>query len=76
MQPILDDLGVRLSHLALAWCLRNGRVASVIIAASHPEQVADNIACLRVLPLLTHDVMMHIDMALRNKPSIDRLHQR
>lgn len=52
----------------------NKHVASVTIAASHPDQVADNIACLGIMPLLTRDMMVHIDTALRNKPSIDRLH--
>jgi len=31
------------ANLALAWCLRQQTVSSVIIGASRPEQVADNV---------------------------------
>ncbi len=37
------EFGYDLKHLALAWCLRYGEVASVIIGASSPEQVRDNV---------------------------------
>jgi 1-deoxyxylulose-5-phosphate synthase len=38
------DLGITPAQLALAWVLREPNVASAIIGASRPEQVADNAA--------------------------------
>lgn len=35
--------GLSMSQLALAWCLRNRALSSVIIGASKPQQVEDNV---------------------------------
>jgi len=40
--PIARDLGLTMSQLALAWVLRRPEVASAIVGASRPEQVAEN----------------------------------
>ncbi len=40
--PIADGLGLSLPQLALAWCLRQKNVSSVIIGASKAAQVEDN----------------------------------
>ncbi|HET8893610.1 MAG TPA: aldo/keto reductase family protein [Gaiellaceae bacterium] len=44
LRPIADDLGISMAQLALAWVLREPNVASAIIGATRPEQVADNVA--------------------------------
>lgn len=41
LRPIADGLGITMAQLALAWVLRRPEVASAIIGASRPEQVAD-----------------------------------
>ncbi|KAL2869242.1 putative voltage-gated K+ channel beta subunit (KCNAB) [Aspergillus lucknowensis] len=69
VKALADKLGVKQSHLALAWCIKNENVSSIITGASKPEQVADNVESLKVLPLLTPEVMAEIDEALGNKPS-------
>ena len=40
--PVAQEAGLSLPQLALAWCLRQKNVSSVIIGASRPEQVDDN----------------------------------
>jgi len=42
LAPIAQSLGLSQSQLALAWCLRQKNVSSVIIGASRPSQVEDN----------------------------------
>ena len=42
MENNYDYEGMSMSQLALAWCLRNPEVSSVIIGASRPSQVEDN----------------------------------
>ncbi|GAB4380058.1 MAG: aldo/keto reductase family protein [Elainellaceae cyanobacterium] len=41
--PIAEQEGLSLSQLALAWCLRNPELSSVIIGASKPSQVEENV---------------------------------
>jgi len=44
LRPIADGLGISMAQLALAWALREPNLASVIVGASRPGQVADNAA--------------------------------
>jgi voltage-dependent potassium channel beta subunit len=41
--PLAQQEGLTLSQLALAWCLRQPEVSSVIIGASKPSQVEENV---------------------------------
>ncbi|PYH83062.1 voltage-gated potassium channel subunit beta [Aspergillus uvarum CBS 121591] len=75
LQSLADKLGVKLSQLALAWCLKNENVSSVITGASRPEQIVDNVESLKLLPRLTPEVMAEIDEYLRNAPEQDPARQ-
>jgi voltage-dependent potassium channel beta subunit len=68
LEPIANDLGATLAQLALAWCLKNPNVSTVITGASKPEQVRDNMKALDVTPKLTEEVMARIEAVLGNKP--------
>jgi voltage-dependent potassium channel beta subunit len=61
LAPVAQALGCTLAQLALAWCLKNPRVSSVITGASRPAQVVENLKALDVVPKLTPDVMARID---------------
>ena len=74
-QAVATKLECKLSHLALAWCLKNENVASVITGASRPEQVVENVEGLKVLPKLTPEVMSEIEELLDNKPALDPARQ-
>ncbi len=69
--PVANSLGCTMPQLAIAWCLRNPHVSTVITGASRPEQVTENMKALDVVPKLTPDVMKHIDDILGNKPHIE-----
>ncbi|HEX5406151.1 MAG TPA: aldo/keto reductase family protein [Pseudonocardiaceae bacterium] len=62
LQPIADDLGLSMAQLAVAWVLQNPNVASAIVGASRPEQVAENVKAAGVK--LPEDVMTKIDDVL------------
>ena len=64
---VATELGCSQAQLALAWCLKNPNVSSVITGASRAEQVHDNMQALDVLPLLTDDVMAEIEVILGGK---------
>ena len=63
------ELNCKVSHLALAWIARNPNTSSVILGASKPEQVLDNLKALEVIPKLTPAVLEKIEGILGNKPS-------
>ncbi|MGB7264558.1 MAG: aldo/keto reductase family protein [Terracidiphilus sp.] len=62
LKPIAADLGLAMAQLALAWVLRRPEVASAIIGASRPEQIADNIRAVGVM--LSAETLGRIDLAL------------
>jgi aryl-alcohol dehydrogenase-like predicted oxidoreductase len=65
VKAVADDLGVPITHLALAWCVKNPHVSTVITGASKVEQVVENMAALDVLPVLTDEVMARLEEASR-----------
>lgn len=71
LQPVADGLGCSMAQLALAWCLKNPHVSTVITGASRVEQLHQNMQALDYVAQLTPDVMDRIDMILGNKPQVD-----
>ncbi|NIS78691.1 MAG: voltage-dependent potassium channel subunit beta [Anaerolineales bacterium] len=71
MAPIADELGCTLAQLALAWCLKNPNVSTVITGASRPEQVHENMKVLDLVDKLTDQVMERIEEILDNKPALE-----
>jgi voltage-dependent potassium channel beta subunit len=61
LQPIATELGCTLSQLAIAWCLKNPNISTVITGASRVEQVHENMRALEVVEKLTPDVMERIE---------------
>jgi voltage-dependent potassium channel beta subunit len=72
LAKIAADLGTTLPKLALAWCVKNEHVSTVITGASKVAQVHENFAALEVVPQMTSEVMTAIDAVLGNKET--RLH--
>jgi aryl-alcohol dehydrogenase-like predicted oxidoreductase len=68
LSKIAEELGTNMARLAIAWCLKNPNVSTVITGASRVEQVHDNMNALDVAKLLTEDVMDAIEEVLDNKP--------
>ena len=69
LQPVADELGGSMAQLALAWCVKNPNVTTVITGASRAEQVKENMKALDIVPKLTDEVMARIDGILKNKPA-------
>ena len=66
---LAGDLGTTLPKLALAWCLKNPDVSTVLLGASKLEQLEENLGAPVVVPLLTEDVMARIEEILDNAPA-------
>ena len=68
LEAIAGDLGISLAVMAIAWCLKNPNVSSVILGASRPEQLEENLKALDAVRLLDDEAMERIESVVRNKP--------
>ncbi|XP_016419709.1 voltage-gated potassium channel subunit beta-2-like isoform X4 [Sinocyclocheilus rhinocerous] len=65
---IAERLSCTLPQLAIAWCLRNEGVSSVLLGTSNPAQLTENLGAIQVLPKITANVASDIDKILGNRP--------
>ena len=74
LQPIAEENGLTMAQLAIAWTLQNPNVASALVGASRPEQIASNVAASGVT--LDSASMEAIDSAVghlaQNDPSLTK----
>jgi aryl-alcohol dehydrogenase-like predicted oxidoreductase len=59
---VAEEAGLTMPQLAVAWVLQNPNVASAIIGASRPEQIADTVSASGVR--LEPETMKKIDAAI------------
>jgi len=64
LAPIAAELGLPMARFALAWCLKNPHVSTVILGASKKAQLEENLMALDAVKLLDEAVMRKIDAAL------------
>lgn len=65
LSAVAKDLGCTVAQLALAWCLRNPHVSTVITGASKRAQVVENMKALQVVDSLGEEAMIRIEGILR-----------
>jgi voltage-dependent potassium channel beta subunit len=65
LAKIARELGTSLPRLAVAWCLKNPHVSTVILGASRVEQLRENLGALEVVDQLTPEVMQRLDAISR-----------
>ncbi len=68
LQTLADAADISLTHLALLWCLANPNVSTVILGASKPEQLAENLAALDHADKMTASLLGSIEDIMQNKP--------
>lgn len=68
LKCIAGELGCSTAQLALAWCLKNPNVSTVITGASRVAQVRENMQAMEVVDKLSPEVMEKIETVLQNKP--------
>lgn len=71
MLSIANELGCTMAQLALAWCLKNPNVSTVITGASKVSQIIENNKSIDYVEKLTDGIMERIDGILDNKPEED-----
>ena len=69
LTPIAEELGCTMAQLAMAWCLTNEDVSTVITGASRASQVTENMKALEIAEQLDGDVQEKIEEILDNRPA-------
>jgi voltage-dependent potassium channel beta subunit len=62
------EINLTLPVLAIAWCLKNENVSTVILGASKTSQLTENFKALEAKKQLTDEVMQKIEEIMSNKP--------
>ncbi len=57
-----------MTQLALAWCVKNKDVSTVLLGATKPHQLEENLGSLAVVEKLNAQHMAEIEQILGNKP--------
>ncbi len=65
---LAKELGISMPVLAIAWCLKNHHVSTVMLGASKVSQLEENFGAIDAKHLLTHDIMSQIEVILANTP--------
>jgi voltage-dependent potassium channel beta subunit len=65
LRPVALELGCTLAQLAIAWCLKNPRVSTVITGASRPEQVRENMKALKIAEAIDDSLKARIEALIK-----------
>ncbi|OWZ06672.1 Voltage-gated potassium channel subunit beta [Phytophthora megakarya] len=68
LKPIAKELGCSLVQLALAWCVSNENVSTVLLGASRPTQLEENLKALEFVDKITPEVKAKIDEIVQFVP--------
>lgn len=69
LTKIAEELGTNVTALSLAWVARNPNTSTVILGASSPQQIVDNLKAIDVVGKLTPEILERIDAILDNTPA-------
>lgn len=69
LTSLAKELGISMPKLAIAWCLKNQNVSTVILGASKTSQLKETLTTIDDLELLNLEIMEKIEEILDNKPA-------
>lgn len=64
------ELDCSMTQLALAWCLKNPNVSTILLGATKPSQLEENLGALEVAKRLTDAHLAEIESILGNVPEV------
>jgi voltage-dependent potassium channel beta subunit len=70
LRPIAKELDCSLAQLALAWCVSNENVSTVLLGASRPSQLEENLKALNFVDKITPEVKAKIDAVVNFVPRV------
>ncbi|HUF39590.1 MAG TPA: aldo/keto reductase [Anaerolineales bacterium] len=72
---VAEPLGCTMAQLALAWCLKNPHVSTVITGASKSSQVEENMAAVEIAERINAGILEKIENILDNRPEVPGGHR-
>ncbi|RLN80412.1 hypothetical protein BBJ28_00019326 [Nothophytophthora sp. Chile5] len=61
LKAIADGLGCSLAQFSIAWCAANDNVSTVLLGASRPEQLEENLKALEIVDQITPELRAKVD---------------
>lgn len=68
LKKLAGELDTTVPRLAIAWCLHNPNVSTVILGGSKVQHLTENLKALEDVPKITGEVEERIEEILDNKP--------
>jgi voltage-dependent potassium channel beta subunit len=68
LKEIAEEVGCSLPQLALAWCLSNEHVSTILVGAKSSAQFEESVQALRFEKSMTPDIMAKIDAIVQFTP--------
>lgn len=72
LRDIAQSIDISLPQLAIAWCLKNPNVSTVITGASKVEQLKENMKTINFVGKLDSEIMNKIENVVQNKPAAEK----
>ncbi|MBT9139404.1 MAG: L-glyceraldehyde 3-phosphate reductase [Syntrophomonadaceae bacterium] len=72
LNSLAAQLGISLAEMAIAWCLKNQNVSTVILGATNESQLKANLKSSAAVSLLTDEVLSKVETILENKPVAEK----
>ncbi|OWY96195.1 Voltage-gated potassium channel subunit beta, partial [Phytophthora megakarya] len=73
LKPIAKELGCSLPQLATAWCVSNEHVSTVLVGASRPEQLEENLQAIEFVDKITPEVKAKLDAIYKVVPTVPEM---
>ncbi|CAG8492098.1 3054_t:CDS:2 [Racocetra fulgida] len=70
LMPVAERIRVTPAQLALAWCMKQPNVDTVITGVSKPEQMIENLKAVNLISKLTPEILKEIDDIMDNRPQL------
>jgi aryl-alcohol dehydrogenase-like predicted oxidoreductase len=68
LPDIADELGISLAQLAVAWCVSNDNVSTVMLGARSVTQLAENLDAIAFVDKITPEIKARIDAVVQYVP--------
>ena len=57
VNEVAKERGQKLSQMALSWNLRNGKVTTVLVGASKPQQIIDDVSAINKMKFEPEEIV-------------------
>ncbi|RLN21591.1 hypothetical protein BBJ28_00007644 [Nothophytophthora sp. Chile5] len=73
LKTIAEELGCSLPKVSIAWATANENMSTVMVGASHPSQLEENLKALEFVSTITPEVKAKIDAVVNFLPTLSKL---